>query len=108
MALDLSRQRCFNHARREAAACCPECGRYLCRECITEHDDRVVCADCLVKLTGAGQKRKSRLAFLVRTLQFGAGILVLWAFFYVMGEGLLALPSSFHEGSVWQTNSWEP
>jgi hypothetical protein len=46
-------QRCFNHGMREAAARCPECGRFYCRECITEHDDRVLCSACLKKLARA-------------------------------------------------------
>ena len=44
-------QRCFNHAGREAVARCPECGQFFCRECITEHEDRVLCSACLKKLT---------------------------------------------------------
>ena len=43
----LAHQRCFNHALREAAARCPGCGNFFCRECVTEHDDRVLCAACL-------------------------------------------------------------
>ena len=57
---NLAHQRCFNHAVREAVARCPECGQCFCRECITEHDDRVVCAACLKKLTrqyGAGEAK---------------------------------------------------
>ena len=44
---DLLHQRCFNHMLREAVACCPECRRYFCRECVTEHEDKVLCAACL-------------------------------------------------------------
>ena len=50
MTSNLTFQRCFNHAAREAVARCPACGHYFCRECITEHDDRVICAACLRKL----------------------------------------------------------
>ena len=35
---------------REAVARCPECTQFFCRECITEHDDRVLCSACLKKL----------------------------------------------------------
>ena len=45
----LAHQRCFNHATREAVARCPECHHFFCRECITEHDDRVLCTGCLKK-----------------------------------------------------------
>ena len=29
------------------------------------------------------------------------------AFFYLIGEGLLALPTSFHESTVWKVNGWD-
>jgi hypothetical protein len=32
------------------------------------------------------------------------GLLVAWFFFYLIGESLLALPTTFHEGSLWQVN----
>ena len=51
MKRDLSLQRCRNHAEREAVARCPGCGHHFCRECVTEHDDRILCAACLRKLT---------------------------------------------------------
>lgn len=104
----LSRQRCFNHAHREAVARCPECRRYYCRECVTEHEDRVVCASCLAYLAAEQEEQGSRLAVIGRMALCALGILTLWLFFYTLGEGLLALPSSFHEGSIWKTGYWEP
>ena len=105
---DLAHQRCFNHAWREAAARCLGCGRYYCRECITEHEDRMMCASCLTRLTAARAQRKARLAAIIRVAMCGVGLLTVWFFFYLMGKGLLALPSSFHEGTVWQERSyWE-
>jgi hypothetical protein len=41
---DITQQRCLNHMLREAVARCPECSRFFCRECITEHEDKVLCA----------------------------------------------------------------
>lgn len=101
---DLADQRCFNHARREAVARCPECGRYFCRECVTEHDDRMICASCLAKLTGAQEPRKARLIRIARLAQFAMGIITLWLFFYFLGMGLLALPSSFHENAIYKAH----
>ena len=43
---------CKIHPAREAVARCPECSSYYCRECITEHEFRMVCASCLAKLEG--------------------------------------------------------
>ena len=60
--VNLSQQRCFNHTSREAVARCPECGRFFCRECITEHDDRVLCAVCLGKKGKTGFIRNIRLS----------------------------------------------
>jgi len=102
---DLSRQRCFNHKIREAVARCPECGRFFCRECIAEHEDRVLCASCLNKLIEASQARPIRFTWLMKWTQFLFGTMVLWMFFYYMGQILLSLPTSFHEGTLWQ-NGW--
>lgn len=98
----LSRQRCHNHPGREAAAVCLECRRTFCRECVTEHEDRVLCASCLKKLT-AGQKRRGiRLGGLLHVLRAAAGFLVIWLFFLYLGEFLLSIPTQFHDGTVWQ------
>ena len=40
-------QRCWNHEAREAACRCPACGRSYCRECVSEHEGRLLCAACL-------------------------------------------------------------
>ncbi len=100
----LAAQRCFNHAEREAAARCPECGRCFCRECVAEHDDRMICAACLRKLVRRSSTPRRFLAGLTRVLQCALGILTVWFFFYLVGESLLALPSSFHEGTLWRVN----
>jgi hypothetical protein len=101
---DLSQQRCFNHARREAVARCLECRQFFCRECITEHDDRVVCAACLRKLAARRAGPRHGLAGFFRLGQCLLGMMALWFFFYLAGEGLLAIPSSFHEGTLWRMN----
>ena len=103
----LSEQRCFNHAGREAVARCPECGRFFCRECITEHEDRVVCARCLRHLVQQRLARRFHLVGLLRLTQTGGAILLIWIVFYLLGLGLLALPSSFHEGTIWENPGWE-
>lgn len=98
----LTHQRCFNHATREAAARCPECKQFFCRECVTEHDDRVVCTACLGKLTRKPLARRFALAQIFRLAQCLFGLLVAWYFFFLIGNRLLKLPSSFHEGTLWQ------
>ena len=97
----LIHERCFNHDRREAVARCPECGGFFCRECVTEHEERVVCAVCLKKLVRRSAAPRGWWQGLVRVAQFGLGLLICWLCFYHLGRVLLALPSSFHEGTLW-------
>lgn len=98
----LIHQRCFNHASREAAARCPECSHFYCRECITEHDDRVICAACLRTLAKPASVRKRAFVGLARCAQVAAGVFVLWLFFYLLGQILLSIDASYHEGTVWK------
>jgi uncharacterized paraquat-inducible protein A len=95
-------QRCHNHPQREAVALCPECGDYYCRECIVEHEDRVLCASCLARLLAGIPARRPRLAGLVIAGRFLLGFLILWVTFYYMAQALLSLPTAFHEGTVWE------
>jgi hypothetical protein len=104
----LARQRCANHDTREAVARCPECTGFFCRECITEHQERVICALCLKKLTGARRPERQRsFGGLVRAGQWLMGVLLLWLSFYFIGNMLLSLPESFHDGTLWQRKWWE-
>jgi hypothetical protein len=94
-------QRCFNHAGREAVARCLECSQFFCRECISEHDDRVICAGCLKKEAARVEAPARSFLWLWRIIQGLAGVITLWLFFYFLGQILLSIPSSFHEGTVW-------
>ncbi len=105
--LNLAHQRCFNHAEREAVARCPKCGQCFCRECVTEHDDQVICAACLRKLARVPLLQRKRFAAALRLVASIAGVLLAWFFFYLLGESLLSLPASFHEGTLWRSTSSE-
>lgn len=105
---DLQQQRCFNHLLREAVARCPECRRYFCRECVTEHEDKVLCAACLNKKINSEAFGPTRFGWLSRIIHFLLGGMLLWIFFYYLGQILLALPSAFHEGTLWQSGWWNP
>ena len=99
--------RCYQHADREAVVRCPVCRHFFCRECVTEHDDRMLCRGCLLQLTdrkktGAG----NRMLLLTISLQGAIGFLLLWCIFFWIGRLLLAIPSSFHEGAIWETGWW--
>jgi len=104
---NLLHQRCFNHLLREAVARCPECRRYFCRECVTEHDDKVLCAGCLETKIIPKAARLTRLSRLVRVLYFLLGAMLLWIVFYYIGQILLSLPSEFHEGTLWELDWWK-
>jgi hypothetical protein len=95
-------QRCVRHPEREAAARCLECGRFFCRECVSEHDDRVLCASCLAAGLRVHVHDRSRFRHLGRGLLAALSICVAWWFFDLVGRGLMRLPSSVHEGTIWE------
>lgn len=98
---DFASQRCFHHRRREAVARCPLCQRMFCRECVTEHDERVICAGCLAALAPAPPPaRGRRLAALAPAAVALAGFVATWLCFYVMGRLLALVPAPFHEGAL--------
>jgi uncharacterized paraquat-inducible protein A len=100
-AATLRQKRCENHPQREASARCPECGRFFCRECITEHDDRVLCASCLAKLSIKETKGTVLWNWLPRlALAFTAVVLVFFALFLI-GNLLVSVPSHFHAKGGW-------
>lgn len=103
----LAHQRCFNHATREAAARCPECGRDYCRECVTEHDDRFICAACLQKVAHVPLLQRRGFARVLQVGRCALSVFLLWFVFYLIGEGLSSLPDSFHQGTLWRIHWFE-
>ena len=104
---DLTHQRCINHMSREAVARCPECRRFFCRECITEHEDKVLCASCLRKQLKPGLKGLRPSQWIYRLGHFTVGIMLLYVLFYYIAQILLTLPADFHEGTFWQQGWWQ-
>jgi hypothetical protein len=101
------RRRCVRHEEREAVARCVDCGGGFCRECITEHDDRLYCAPCFARRAAAvaaeKKKRGARSLRGLRPLAVGAGsVLCLVLGFYFLGRVLAAIPSDFHDGTIWR------
>jgi len=105
--MNLSVQPCLNHGQREAAARCPECGHFFCRECITEHEDRVICAACLKKTARTEKKQGRGAAVLARLVSVVFGVFTAWLAFYWVGRILLSIPADFHDGTLWKTTFWE-
>jgi hypothetical protein len=85
-------QRCLTHENREAVARCPSCRQFFCRECVTEHEQRFVCAACLKKSAVPKKARSSPTALLLPCLQIVAGVVAAWIFFYLLGELLIQVP----------------
>ena len=103
----LALQRCAHHPDREAVARCPECTRFFCRECISEYEDRIICAGCLQRIAreaaeGPVRQRRFSLRGVWLAAQMGIGVLVAWYAFYTVGETLVSIPSDFHAEQLWQ------
>ncbi|MCC5843346.1 MAG: rhomboid family protein [Verrucomicrobia bacterium] len=89
----VSRARCRNHADREAVARCPECGHTFCRECIVEHEGRMICKECLEKLLAQKPDRRGRM-YLRRAALWGLSLisfLLTWSFFLLLGRLMILL-----------------
>jgi hypothetical protein len=103
----LTHQRCFNHSEREAAARCTGCRQFFCRECVTEHDDRVLCSVCLQKLVKRPLTERGALVGAARLAQCFLSVLLLWFLFYVVGGWLASSPTTSHEGTFWKISPFE-
>jgi len=95
-------QRCWNHDSREAVCRCLACGRSFCRECVTEHESRLVCAGCLRKLVEAAAVRRGRMRRMASTALMLAGLLLAWGVFFAAGESMIAL-REHAERAEWQS-----
>jgi hypothetical protein len=98
----LALQKCLNHPAREAAARCVDCAGNFCRECVVEHDGRLLCAACLRKVSRGSIAREIWLKKAWAFFQTMAALLFLWIGFFALGKILLTLPASFHEGEYWK------
>jgi hypothetical protein len=91
----LIHQRCWNHGAREAVVRCPECARFYCRECVTEHRGRMMCASCVAAFAAVPVAPRSNVmawaAFAV------GGILLAWLIFYYLGAMLTRIPADFFD-----------
>jgi hypothetical protein len=89
-------QRCSIHLEREAAVRCPGCSRFYCRECVTEHENRMMCAHCVARYSAASAaSRFHGMRWLAASI---GGLLIAWLFFYYIGMDLARMPSLFHGG----------
>ncbi len=101
-AIRLHARRCVRHAAREAAARCPGCGEFFCRECVVEHDGRLLCATCLARAAAGRRSGRQRLAVIRRAATTIVATLVLWLLFYGVGAFLVRIPPDVHDGTIWK------
>jgi hypothetical protein len=98
---NIQTRRCARHVDREAAARCPSCGGFFCRECIVEHEGRLLCTACLARQAAAPQASRGDWARVRRQLSLAAAALVAVLVFYAVGSILINVPPEFHEGTIW-------
>jgi hypothetical protein len=89
MTQSVALSRCVVHAQREAAALCLGCKAFYCRECVTEHDGRVLCSRCIAAASKPRDK-SAAIAFVKLSMAALAGFALLWLSFYYVGAALAA------------------
>ncbi|MBK8475619.1 MAG: hypothetical protein IPL39_04725 [Opitutaceae bacterium] len=96
--------RCVRHAEREAAARCPVCGQPFCRECVVEHEGRLLCSACLAKQASPAPAPRAARSFapLRALLSVGTPALVLWFVFFYAATLLTRIPQNFHDATIWK------
>jgi hypothetical protein len=97
--MKLAARRCLVHADREAAARCPACHQYYCRECVVEHEDRFLCAACLQKSIEAGTKRHAIRFDWLSPFRLLLGFACTYVSFYVIERILLLIPLNLYNGA---------
>jgi len=94
------RQQCWNHETREAVCRCPGCARSYCRECVTEHEARLLCAACLRKMRPGAEARPGGRR-VPRVVLLAAGLLLSWFLFLGIAAGVSEF-SARMEQAAWQ------
>lgn len=97
--MNLATRRCLVHPDREAAARCPSCHQYYCRECVVEHESQFLCAACLQKSIEAGAKRSARHIDWLSPLRLVLGFAGAYISFYVIERILLLIPINLYNGT---------
>jgi hypothetical protein len=91
-------QRCWHHEAREAVCRCPSCGRPFCRECVSEHEARLLCAACLAAQVRARQPRRGRVSPAALAV---AGLVLAWLLFYGAGRAMVLVSARMQE-AAWE------
>jgi hypothetical protein len=97
--MNLAARRCLVHPDREAAARCPSCHQYYCRECVVEHESRFLCAACLQKSTASRTNRNAFRFDWLSPLRLLLGFAAAYISFYVIERILLLIPLNLYNGA---------
>lgn len=66
----------------------------------------MTCSACLAKsVAGKGEVAKA-MSGLVGTFGFVAGLMLSWFVFHGLGDTLLRIPDTFHDGTIWSADHW--
>lgn len=99
--MDLARSFCQLHPARAAAALCPRCRRFFCRECVTEHADLLLCKSCIERAGETAARRRRLIEWPMRIGSLAAGLLIVYVIFYFAGQILAWIPPYYHSGKSW-------
>jgi hypothetical protein len=95
--MDLTFQRCLIHADREAVARCPACANYFCRECVTEHEGKFLCSNCIQRRSAPIESANRTAGWFMAAIGMIFGLAVAWFFFYLIGRLLILVPPNLHD-----------
>lgn len=95
--MDLTFQRCLIHPGRKAIARCPACTNYFCRECVTEHEGRFLCSNCLQRRPAPIESVNRTAGWFMAATGMTVGLTVAWFFFYLIGRLLILIPVNLHD-----------
>ena len=97
--MNLAARRCLVHPDREAAARCPSCRQYYCRECVVEHDTRFLCAPCLQRAIEAARIPRSAGLDWLSPLRLLLGFAGAYVSLYLIERILLLIPVNVYNGT---------
>jgi hypothetical protein len=89
------------HSGREAACRCPRCKQYFCRECVTEHQEQLMCSAChrqAMQQARAGVAKRKLWQLVVVPVFGTTALTVTWLFFYSFGQVLLTVAGATSGG----------
>ena len=103
--MNLAQSTCNLHQDRSASARCPSCKLFFCSECITEHDGKLTCAECLKieeSPTTTESNKWSNFLQVMPVIQLLIAVFFTWITFYLVAQILMDIPDRFHDGTIWK------